>query len=207
MEQSCAHGTHYHKPTKRLAWALGLTLSFMSIEMYSGYLANATVLIADAWHMLNDSASLAIALFVPALLKVKTTEKKAEATASLICSILLILPCIVIINKITEKWVLQTPPEPHILTIVAILGLIVNLICFALIHSQDSNQHLSIKGAKWHIAGDILGSIIAMVAGLISLASTSASIWADIVGGVIILAILVYGIVNLMNQSLKNLRT
>ena len=50
--------------------------------------------------------------------------------------------------------------------LIAAIGLIVNIIAFAVLHSGDRNN-LNIRGAALHVAGDLLGSIAAIIAALV----------------------------------------
>ena len=49
---------------------------------------------------------------------------------------------------------------------VAILGLIVNLIAFRILHGGDQ-EDLNMRAALWHVAGDLLGSVAAIAAALV----------------------------------------
>jgi len=51
---------------------------------------------------------------------------------------------------------------------VAVLGLIVNVIAFVVLHGGD-RDNLNIRGAALHVAGDLLGSIAAIVASIVIL--------------------------------------
>ena len=46
---------------KALRWAFALTLGFMILEVAGGLMAGSLALLADAGHMLTDSAALAMA--------------------------------------------------------------------------------------------------------------------------------------------------
>ncbi|MDR9778266.1 cation transporter, partial [Rhizobium hidalgonense] len=48
--------------SKRLWWALGLTSTFLIIEIIGGLLTQSLALLSDAAHMFTDTAALAIAL-------------------------------------------------------------------------------------------------------------------------------------------------
>jgi len=50
--------------------------------------------------------------------------------------------------------------------IVAAAGLVVNVIAFAVLHSGD-RDNLNIRGAALHVAGDLLGSVAAIVAAIV----------------------------------------
>ena len=49
--------------------------------------------------------------------------------------------------------------------IVASLGLLVNIVAFAVLHGGD-RENLNIRGAALHVAGDLLGSVAAIVAAI-----------------------------------------
>jgi cobalt-zinc-cadmium efflux system protein len=49
---------------------------------------------------------------------------------------------------------------------VAAAGLVVNAICFAVLNSGDK-ENLNIRGAAMHVAGDLLGSVAAIIAAIV----------------------------------------
>ena len=49
---------------------------------------------------------------------------------------------------------------------VAAAGLVINIISFAVLHSGDQ-ENLNIRGAALHVAGDLLGSVAAIVAAVV----------------------------------------
>jgi cobalt-zinc-cadmium efflux system protein len=50
--------------------------------------------------------------------------------------------------------------------IVAVAGLVVNIISFTVLHGGDK-ENLNIRGAALHVAGDLLGSVAAIVAAVV----------------------------------------
>ena len=60
-------------------------------------------------------------------------------------------------------------PQPvlgGIMLWVAVGGLVVNLIAFAVLHGGDRDD-INLSGALWHVAGDLLGSVAAILAAII----------------------------------------
>ena len=60
-------------------------------------------------------------------------------------------------------------PQPvlgGIMLWVAVGGLIVNLIGFAVLHGGDRDD-INLSGALWHVVGDLLGSVAAIIAAII----------------------------------------
>src|SRR5688500_20340569 len=62
-----SHGSHDHshapdgQSTRLLAFAFALTFAFMIVELAGGLVSGSLALLADAGHMLTDSAALALA--------------------------------------------------------------------------------------------------------------------------------------------------
>jgi cobalt-zinc-cadmium efflux system protein len=72
-----------------------------------------------------------------------------------------------------EAFERLSSPQPvagGIMVIVAILGLLVNIAAFALLHGAD-RENLNVRGAAVHVLGDLLGSVAALVAGAVILLS------------------------------------
>jgi cobalt-zinc-cadmium efflux system protein len=53
-----------------------------------------------------------------------------------------------------------------IMVIIAALGLLVNVVAFALLRGAD-RENLNIRGAAIHVLGDLLGSVAALIAGAV----------------------------------------
>ena len=52
--------------------------------------------------------------------------------------------------------------------VVAIIGLLINIVVFFILHSGKSDDHdLNMKGALLHVIGDLLGSFAAVIAGIV----------------------------------------
>ncbi len=52
--------------------------------------------------------------------------------------------------------------------VIAGLGLVVNLVVFAILHMGD-RENLNIRGAALHVLGDLLGSVAAIIAAVVIL--------------------------------------
>ncbi len=164
----------------------------MLVEAAGGFLANSLALLADAGHMFTDVAALTLTLAAIWFASRPATSRKTygyyrtEILAAFINGIALVLLSLWIIYEAVERW--QSPPEVKgfEMTIVAVGGLIVNLIAAGLLHS-DHKHDLNLRGAWLHVMGDLLGSVAAIGAGLLiiffgwSLADPLCSIFISIV--------------------------
>tara|TARA_B100000700_G_scaffold267699_1_gene307732 strand:+ start:2442 stop:3344 length:903 start_codon:yes stop_codon:yes gene_type:complete len=166
------HTQKYNKQkNKKIYIACFLTLIFSFIEFTTGFLYNSLALIADAGHMLSDSISLFIAgvaaffASYPPNKKYTYGKGKVEVFAALIN---LIIISIVIFNIIYESFNrflnLETINGEGVL-IVAIIGLIVNIFVFFILHSGEKN--INTEAAMLHVVFDLLGSLAAIVSALV----------------------------------------
>ena len=165
------------KHRKRLLLALGLTASFMVVEAVVGFLTNSLVLIADAGHMLTDVAGLSLALAAIWFAQRPATQSKtygyyrAEIRAALLNAMLLLAVAVYIGYEAYGRF--QDPPDVVSvpLLVVAALGLLVNLIS-ARVLMEGAKESLNLRGAFLEVLGDILGSVGAIVAGLVILTTS-----------------------------------
>lgn len=172
--------------------ALAITFVYILVEAVGGFLANSLALLADAGHMFTDVAALTLTLAAIWFASRPATSRKTygyyrtEILAAFVNGIALVLLSLWIIFEAVERW--QSPPEVRGLemTVVAVGGLIVNLIAAWLLHS-DHKHDLNLRGAWLHVMGDLLGSIAAISAGLLiiffgwSLADPICSIFISVV--------------------------
>ena len=172
------HGhSHAHAANERsVGTAAALTGGFMLAEIVGGIIAGSLALLADAGHMLTDFASLALAW-----LGFRLTRQPADWRRTYGFDRFAVL--VAFVNGITlfaiAVWIcveatrrLQAPVEVlggPMLTIAA-LGLAVNVVVFLILRSGDHNN-LNIRAAALHVLGDLLGSVAAVVAALVVIAT------------------------------------
>jgi cobalt-zinc-cadmium efflux system protein len=154
---------------RALAIVFALISSFMVVEVIGGLLTGSLALLADAGHMLSDSASLGLAFFAAWLAGKPPTPnrsfgyKRAEILAALANGVTLVAISIWIFVEAYRR--LQEPPEilGGWMLAVATLGLVVNLVG-AFILSRSVGESLNVEGALRHVLADVAGSVGAMVA-------------------------------------------
>jgi cobalt-zinc-cadmium efflux system protein len=175
------HGSHSQAPTtasagarhkRRMAWALGLTLTYMAAEVAGGLITGSLALLADAAHMLTDAGGLALALMAirfgerPATPQRTYGYLRAEILSALANAVVLLVLTIYILYEAYRRFV--DPPEvlgwPMLL--VAAVGLVVNLISMRLL-SGGSSESLNVQGAYFEVLSDMLGSLGVIVAALV----------------------------------------
>lgn len=163
------HHSHAADSDRRLFWAMLLVGGFMVVEVVGGLLANSLALLADAGHMLTDTASLALAWIAA-----RTARRPADPLRTygyhrlqIIAALMNGFGFIALVIWIAIEAVqrLQEPVEVlgGLMLWVAIIGLLVNTVAFAILH-RGSNHDLNLRGALVHVMGDLLGSVAAIVA-------------------------------------------
>ncbi|MGH6945054.1 MAG: cation diffusion facilitator family transporter, partial [Geminicoccaceae bacterium] len=159
---------------RRVFWAMVLTGGFMLAEVIGGVLSGSLALLADAGHMLTDTASLALAW---AAFRIARRPHDALRTygyhrfqvlAAFVNGVALV--AIVGWIGIEAARRLLEPIEVlgGLMITIAVLGLLVNLAAFAILHG-GARENLNVRGATLHVLGDLLGSIAAIVAALVIL--------------------------------------
>jgi len=154
-----------------LAWSVGLTLVFAAVEVGAGFWANSLALISDAGHMVTDASALGLALMAQFLAKRPPSANhsfgfgRAEALAAFVNGLVMLA----VIGWISVEAVGRLrAPEPvagAAVFVVALIGLAVNLTVAWLLSSDQKS--LNTRAALVHVMGDLLGSVGALVAGLV----------------------------------------
>ena len=163
---------------KPLAIAFGITFAFMVAEIVGGLLTNSLALLADAGHMATDAAALALALGAVWLARRPPTPARsfgfyrAEVLAALVNAATLVAISVYIFWEAFQR--LGNPPEVDSgpMLVVAVAGLLANAAsAWVLMRGGGHEHNLNTRGAFLHVIGDMLGSVGAIAAALIMMAT------------------------------------
>lgn len=164
---------HAHASSQRaLALVLALNILMLAVEAIAGWWANSLALWSDAGHMLGDVGALALS-FAAARLAARppSPEKtwgwhRSEILAALANGVSLIVVAALVAFEAVRR--LHAPPQVpgSIVAWVGAIGLAVNLVS-AMVLVRGAGQDLNRKGAYLHALSDALGSIGALVAGVL----------------------------------------
>jgi cobalt-zinc-cadmium efflux system protein len=169
------HHDHHHthgETAGRLMWfAVALTLGYAAVEAGVGWWAGSLALVADAGHMVNDAGALVIAAAASWVSRRPVSQLhsyglgRAEFLAALINSLgLLVLVAWISVSAV-QRW--QTPQavQGEAVTLTAALGLLINIgVAWLLFRGE---QNLNTRAALLHVVGDLLGSVAALIAGVV----------------------------------------
>ena len=163
---------HASNNMRRVIIALTLTATFMVVEVVGGVLSGSLALLADAGHMLTDTMALALAAVAfhvskrPADSRLTYGYQRFQILAAFVNGLTLL----VIVGWILFEAVRRFLAPPEVLggtmLVVASAGLLINIVAFVVLHGGD-RDNLNIRGAALHVAGDLLGSVAAIIAALV----------------------------------------
>lgn len=172
MAHDHTHHSHAKGASPRpLILALTLTLSFAFVEAVAGIWSGSLALLGDAGHMLTDSLALGLAAGAAMLARRPPSNRhtyglgRAETLAALFNAILMIVVVLAIGIEAIER--IREPAEVHggVVMVVAFIGLIVNLSAAWLLVGHHEN--LNVRAALLHVIGDLLGSVAALISGVV----------------------------------------
>ena len=159
---------------KRVLWAFLLTAGFMGAEVVGGLISGSLALLADAAHMLTDAAALALAWFAfriarrPADPKRSYGYHRGQVLAAFTNGAVLIAIVFWIFVEAIQRLREPVPVQGGTMLAVAVLGLLVNVVAFFILHGGDRGN-LNLRGAAAHVMGDLLGSAAAVIGALVIL--------------------------------------
>lgn len=153
---------------------LCLNLVTLAGEVIGGLLTGSLALLADAGHMLTDISGIGMSLIAMRLSRRPANYEKTfgyhrtEILAALANAVLLLVVAVFVFIEAVRRF--QHPPEIRAgwMMAVAAIGLINNIIGMLLLRAGSAGS-LNVRGTYLEVLGDALGSLGAIVAGLVVL--------------------------------------
>lgn len=177
LDVQCAHRPPARaESARRMGLVLGLMIVVTIGEAVGGWFAHSLALLADAGHMVADVAALGLAVFVARVVQRPATPERTfgllrlEILAALINGAVLL---IIAAGIGVEAWRRLQSPAPvagGLLLGVALAGLGANALGVWILH-RGHEHSLNQRAAYLHVLSDLLGSIAAVLAGIIILAT------------------------------------
>lgn len=178
MAHSHDYGHNHHHgegQTEGRLW-ISIFLNFMITlaEFIGGIISGSLSLLSDALHNLNDTASLGISLVARKISKKEANRDKtfgyqrAEIIGAFINLITLVIIALFLIKEGIERFYNPQPIDGMVMFIVAIVGLLGNVITALLLY-RSSKENINIRSAYVHIMSDALSSVGVIIAGILIL--------------------------------------
>ncbi len=173
--------SHSHAPAdtnaRRLLLAFVVTAVFMLVEVAGGIISGSLALLADAGHMLTDAAALLFALLAVWFARQPPSAKRTfgwlrlTTLAAFVNALALVLITVWIVWEAMQRFYHPQPVAGLTMMVIAIAGLLANVLAFWLLHRGNEEKNLNVRAAALHVLGDLLGSVGAIVAALVIMLS------------------------------------
>lgn len=163
------HG-HTHDNSNSLKIILAITFIYAFVELGVALWSKSLALFADFAHMITDSASILFAIVMAVLSKKPANEKfsyghgRADTIGAFINALFMVVISICIVYEAINRFFHPVNVNGLGVIIVSTIGLFVNLIGIKLLHGSES---LNTRAAFVHILGDLLGTVAAIMSGVI----------------------------------------
>ena len=158
--------------THRLWLVLGITFTFMVVEVVGGWLAGSLALLADAAHMLTDVGAIGLVLLTAWISRRPANDSKTygylrwEILAALVNGAFLFVVAVFVVIEAVSRIRHPEPIRAGLFLAVAVAALAANAVSLSLLHT-GRDHNLNTRGAYLHVLGDLLGSLGAIAAALI----------------------------------------
>ena len=167
--------------TRLVLW---ITIATMVVEIVAGWWFNSMAVLADGWHMSSHALAIGLSAFAYAAARKYAADPsfafgtwKIEVLASYTSAIFLLgVAAAMVFGSLERLW---SPQPIHYAEamIVAVGGLVVNLVCALILgqahdhhhdhdhhHGHDHHHDLNLKAAYIHVVTDALTSVLAIAA-------------------------------------------
>ncbi|WP_115051040.1 CDF family Co(II)/Ni(II) efflux transporter DmeF [Xanthomonas arboricola] len=175
--------------------AVILTVVMMVVEIVGGWMLNSMALLADGWHMSSHALALGLALFAYRFarrnagdLRFSFGTWKVEVLGGYTSAMLLLGVAGLMALQSVERLFSPRPIQYQEATVIAVIGLLVNLICAWWLrdshghthghhhghdhahdghghgHHHDGHADLNLRAAYLHVVADAATSVLAIVA-------------------------------------------
>ncbi len=163
--------------------AFVLLAVFMVVEIAGGLVTNSLALLSDAGHMVTDVIGVGMALAAIQLASRGSERRhrtfglyRLEILAALANAVLLAGVAGYVLIEAIRRFGEAPDIDDRTMLVVASLGLVVNLVAFALLRA-GAKESLNVEGAYLEVLSDTVGSV-AVIAGAVVISATGWS-WVD----------------------------
>jgi cobalt-zinc-cadmium efflux system protein len=166
--------TDHGRKQRDLTIALAITAGYCVVELIGGWVTNSLALLSDAGHMFADVGALGISVLALRLAQRPPTASKTfgyhrgEILAAFVNGLILWLIVGLIAREAYQRFVDPPVVRGAGMIAVAVVGLGVNLASLWVLRRSRAAS-LNLRAAFLHVLGDALGSVGAIVAGIIIL--------------------------------------
>jgi cobalt-zinc-cadmium efflux system protein len=156
----------------RLRIVLAVTVSVMALEVVGWLVTGSLALLADAGHMATDAAAIVLALGASYVATLSGGPRstfglhRAEVLAALVNAVVLLLVCGYLLYAGIARLASPEHVDAGPMVAFAAVGLVANAVSVGVL-SRAQRGSLNIRGAVNEVVADLLGSLLALAAGVV----------------------------------------
>jgi cation diffusion facilitator family transporter len=168
--------------TRAVMW---ITAAMMVVEIIAGWWFNSMALLADGWHMSSHAVAIGLSSFAYAAARHYARDTrftfgtwKIEILGGFASAIFLLGVAVMMVGGSLERLFAPQPILYRDALIVAVIGLVVNVVCAVILgrvhetHGHDHHGHethvhhhdLNLRSAYLHVVADAATSVLAIIA-------------------------------------------
>jgi len=174
MGHDHGHAAGRAEDRARLRWVLGVTVVVLVFEVVGAFVTGSLALLADAGHMATDAAAVVLALGAsyvasrPAGPRSTFGLHRAEILAAMLNAVVLLAVCGYLAYAGISRLADPTPVDAGPMIAFAAVGLVANAVSLVILNRSDTGS-LNLRGAANEVLADLVGSILAVLAGVVIL--------------------------------------
>lgn len=171
-----SHASGRAEDRRRLLIVLAVTGTVVVVEAVGAWVSGSLALLADAGHMLTDAVGILIALSAsliatrPASPKRTFGYHRVEILAAIVNALVLLGLCVYLAYAGITRLVDPAEVEADQMLVFAAIGLVANLASLVIL-TRRKDSSLNMKGAYLEVLSDSFGSVAAIIAGVVVLAT------------------------------------
>ena len=172
MGHDHGHAAGRAEDRARLRIVLGVTACVLVLEVVGWLVTGSLALLADAGHMATDAAAIVLALGASYLAARKGGPRstfglhRAEVLAALVNSVVLLAVCGYLLYAGIARLASPEPVDAGPMVAFATVGLVANAASMGVLARAERGS-LNMRGAVNEVMADLLGSLLAVVAGVV----------------------------------------
>lgn len=195
---------------QKVKWVVILAAIVMGVEIFFGLSTRSMALLSDGIHMGSHVLAIGLSWVAYMVIRRLSSSNTFRGNTSKILSLsgyssglLLLFFALFILFEATSRLFQPVTIQYREAILVAILGLVVNLLSAALLHHKKEDSDHNIKAAYLHVLADALTSISAIVG--LACAMIWNLVWMDAVGALLSSIVIIRWSVNLLRDSGRSL--
>lgn len=190
--------------TRRLVVAMGLNVALAGAQLVGGLVAHSLGLLSDAGHNVTDVAGVGVSLLAvrwatrPRSPSHSFGYHRGPILAALVNTAVIAVVTVAIVVESVVRLLHPGPVHGGLVVTVAVVAMVVNGLATLMLRERSGD--LNMRSAALHMAGDALGSLAVLSAGVVLVADHALE-WADPLASLVVAAIIVVEAYRLLRAS------